>query len=123
MPVLAAVGQRLRQVLRRSDLRCRYGGDEFLIVLPETPASGAARVAEWVRNEIEQIAVGGRDVSVTATVSIGVATAIVSDSADTLLDRADRALYAAKGAGRNCVRSLHATASAPRPVPLTAVAI
>ena len=59
--VLAAIGHRLRQVLRRSDFRCRFGGDEFLIVLPETPAAGAARVAEWVRGEIEQIVVAGRD--------------------------------------------------------------
>jgi len=72
--VLAAVGYRLRMVLRRSDLRCRYGGDEFLVVLPETPAAGAMRVAEWVRGEIEQIDVPGRDEYVRPTVSVGVAT-------------------------------------------------
>jgi diguanylate cyclase (GGDEF)-like protein len=103
--VLGAVGQRLRQVLRRSDVRCRYGGDEFLVVLPETPAAGATRVAEWVRGEIEQIDLARRFDGVKATVSIGVATWTLGESLDALLDRADRALYAAKGAGRNCVRA------------------
>jgi diguanylate cyclase (GGDEF)-like protein len=102
--VLSAVGQRLRQVLRRSDLRCRFGGDEFLIVLPETAAPGAARVGEWVRGEIEQIVVTGRDAAIAPTISVGVATATAGEQADSLLERADRALYAAKAAGRNCVR-------------------
>jgi diguanylate cyclase (GGDEF)-like protein len=103
--VLAAVGYRLRMVLRRSDLRCRYGGDEFLVVLPETPAAGAMRVAEWVRGEIEQVDVPGRDAFVKPTVSIGVATWSAVDGVDGLLERADRAMYAAKAAGRNCVRT------------------
>jgi diguanylate cyclase (GGDEF)-like protein len=103
--ILAAVGSRLRQVLRKSDLRCRYGGDEFMIVLPETPASGAARVSEWVRGEIEQIDVRVRGESVRPTVSIGVATSGAADTVDTVLERADHALYAAKAAGRNCVRA------------------
>src|SRR5258708_10117117 len=46
--VLAAVGHRLRQVLRRSDLPCRFGGDEFLVVLPETPAAGPGPRAAWI---------------------------------------------------------------------------
>jgi diguanylate cyclase (GGDEF)-like protein len=102
--VLAAIGARLRQVLRRSDVRCRFGGDEFMIVLPETAAAGAARVGEWVRGEIEQIAVDGRDLIITPTISVGVATAGANERADALLERADRALYTAKAAGRNCVR-------------------
>jgi diguanylate cyclase (GGDEF)-like protein len=103
--VLAAVGHRLRQVLRRSDLRCRFGGDEFLIVLPETAAAGAGRVGEWVRGEIEQIVVAGRDSRVSLTISVGIATATAGEQADALLERADRALYTAKAAGRNCVRA------------------
>lgn len=102
--VLAAVGARLRQVLRRSDVRCRFGGDEFMIVLPETAAAGAARVGEWVRGEVEQITVTGRDARVTPTISVGVATATPGERADALLERADRSLYTAKAAGRNCVR-------------------
>jgi diguanylate cyclase (GGDEF)-like protein len=102
--VLAAVGQRLRQVQRRSDLRCRYAGDEFLVILPETPTAGAARVAEWVRSEIEQIVVARGDARITPAISVGIATATSGELAGALLERADRALYAAKAAGRNCVR-------------------
>jgi len=103
--VLAAVGQRLRQVLRKSDVRCRYGGDEFLVMLPETNESGAMRVAEWLRGEMEQIEVKAPE-AVPITVSVGVASVIGGDlSGPALVDRADRALYQAKAAGRNCVRS------------------
>jgi diguanylate cyclase (GGDEF)-like protein len=103
--VLAALGHRLRQVLRRSDIRCRYGGDEFLVVLPDTGAAGAARVAECLRVELEQVHVNVGGISIKPAVSIGVATAQPNDSVTALMDRVDRALYAAKAAGRNCVRT------------------
>jgi diguanylate cyclase (GGDEF)-like protein len=103
--VLGAVGQRLRQVLRRSDIRCRYGGDEFLIVLPETGESGAGRVAEWVRGEIEQIVSGPAGERLAVTISAGTATIQKDDQeAADIIGRADRALYQAKAQGRNCVR-------------------
>lgn len=103
--VLGAVGQRIRHVLRRSDVRCRYGGDEFLIILPETGEAGALRVGEWLRTEIEQIQVNSRD-RVNPSISVGVATAHAGEMTGTaLVDRADRALYEAKAAGRNCVRA------------------
>jgi diguanylate cyclase (GGDEF)-like protein len=103
--VLATVGQRIRQVLRRSDVRCRYGGDEFLIVLPETPANGAVRAAEWIRSEMEQILLSPRGDRLTISISAGVATTYNGAlTAPVLIEQADRALYQAKAHGRNCVR-------------------
>ena len=103
--VLAAVGQRLRQVLRRSDVRCRYGGDEFLLVLPDTGEAGAAACAEWLRGEIEQIAGQPRASACALTISAGTATVHAGESTGAaLIDRADKALLSGEGAGRNCVR-------------------
>jgi diguanylate cyclase (GGDEF)-like protein len=104
--VLAAVGQRVRQVLRRSDIRCRYGGDEFLILLPETSETGAVRVAEWLRGEMEQPLLSPSGEQLPVSISVGVATTEAGRlTATALIDRADRALYRAKAAGRNCVRA------------------
>jgi diguanylate cyclase (GGDEF)-like protein len=104
--VLAAVGQRIRQVLRRSDIRCRYGGDEFLVLLPETSETGAIRVAEWLRGELEQPMLSPSGERLPVTISVGVATTEAGRlTATALIDRADRALYQAKAAGRNCVRA------------------
>ncbi len=91
----------LNRVVRTTDIRCRYAGDEFLVILPDTNAAGAAQVAESVRKELAMTAVAG-DVSVGVTVSIGVATSGSEDrSAMSVLDRADAALYVAKHNGRD----------------------
>ena len=59
--VLAAVGARMRDVLRGSDLKCRYGGEEFLVLLPETPLEGAKRVAETLRRELADMQIAWKD--------------------------------------------------------------
>jgi diguanylate cyclase (GGDEF)-like protein len=104
--VLAAVGMRMHAVLRGSDLKCRWGGEEFLVLLPDTPIVGARRVAETLRREIEDHPVRWNDELVNVTASVGV-TAIIPGEIDikNIIGRADAALYRAKGAGRNCVRA------------------
>ena len=103
--VLAAVGARMRDVLRGSDLKCRYGGEEFLVLLPETPLEGAKRVADTLRRELADMVVPWKDESVTITASLGVTVALPSEiDCEALIARADAALYRAKDQGRNCVR-------------------
>lgn len=95
--VLARVGAQMHELLRSTDVRVRYGGDEFLIILPETPALGAAQVAELLRR---QIADANEDTGIT--LSIGVAAALPAElDARTIIGRADAALYRAKRGGRN----------------------
>lgn len=108
--VLVAVAGELHRMLRQSDIRCRLGGDEFLVVLPDTPLEDAMRVAESVRHGIEAIVVPSARGAITISVSIGVAAAACGAPVDVpgFIDRADVALYRAKQAGRNCV---HACAS------------
>jgi diguanylate cyclase (GGDEF)-like protein len=100
--VLASVGQRMSAVLRGSDIKCRYGGDEFLVLLPETPMSGAYRVAETLRHELEDRPVRWNDESVVVTASFGIAEMRPDDGGvEGLIARADAALYRAKQGGRN----------------------
>jgi diguanylate cyclase (GGDEF)-like protein len=102
--VLVAIGTRMRAVLRGSDLKCRYGGEEFLIVLPETPLGGAQRVAESLRREIESNPVMWGEKEIRVTASFGVASNLHGEiDAVAVVGRADAALYAAKDHGRNRV--------------------
>ena len=98
--VLAAVGAALRSVLRESDFAGRFGGEEFLILLPDTGVEGAVRLAERLRDSIAEIAIPGLDREITA--SLGLAELLEHGGTPRgLLREADRALYAAKAAGRN----------------------
>ena len=103
--VLMHIGQRMRDVLRSSDLKSRYGGEEFLAVLPSTTLHGAGCVAETLRREIESKPVTWGNEVLTVTASIGVTQAEPGElDMDAIISRADAALYRAKQQGRNCVR-------------------
>jgi diguanylate cyclase (GGDEF)-like protein len=105
----------LRDRLRAEDELGRLGGEEFLALLPDSDAIAAAAVAEDLRASAEQVGARCGEHVVGATVSVGWATWDGQESADELVRRADRALYAAKDAGRNAVRgAVLASASLPR---------
>jgi two-component system cell cycle response regulator len=94
-----------RKLIRSSDWLARWGGEEFVFVLPETPLHDGERVAEKLRKELAAapfIAAGG-DVIVTASFGVAALTLESQDSSNTLLGRADGALYASKRGGRNRV--------------------
>jgi diguanylate cyclase (GGDEF)-like protein len=100
--VLAAIGTRMKTNLRGSDLKCRYGGEEFLILLPETSLAGAQRVAELLRIDIEKHPVQTHNKSISITASFGLTTATLNEIDPTaVIARADSALYRAKESGRN----------------------
>jgi diguanylate cyclase (GGDEF)-like protein len=102
---LRAAGAALKARMRAADIACRYGGDEFCILLPETEPAGARQIAERLRQEMAQLFVELEGVSVRTTVSIGVASFPGHDTGEAkgLLLRADSALYQAKRAGRDRV--------------------
>jgi diguanylate cyclase (GGDEF)-like protein len=111
--VLQTVGARMRDVLRSSDLKCRYGGEEFLILLPDTSVDGAERVAETLRTELGEMKLDWKDGPIRITASFGVAVSLPSEiDPQALIARADAALYRAKDAGRNRVQLAPETAVA-----------
>jgi two-component system cell cycle response regulator len=103
--VLQEMAGRLRAIIRNSDLACRTGGEEFVVVLPGTDLHSAERVGERVRKMVAAkpfLAAPG--CHLTVTISLGVASLLnVEDTPEDLLKRADRALYRAKREGRNRV--------------------
>ncbi|MES9972220.1 MAG: diguanylate cyclase [Candidatus Thiodiazotropha sp.] len=103
---LKNLAQVLEQKTRSADMAGRYGGEEFVVVLTETSLLGAMRWAEQLRATIEStpITLNESNTPMNLTVSIGVASiSYAIDNSDQLMDRADRALYLAKGSGRNKV--------------------
>jgi diguanylate cyclase (GGDEF)-like protein len=113
--VIRSVSAILRDALREEDVPGRYGGEEFGILLPDTPAAGAEVIAERVRSRIEA-AVLSRS-GLRATVSIGIAELGSEDVEYTVcISHADRALYAAKERGRNRSVRFQPTFT-PRPEP------
>ncbi|MFD1327066.1 PleD family two-component system response regulator [Mycoplana ramosa] len=104
--VLREFANRLRTAVRGADLACRYGGEEFVLVMPDTSAETAAAVAERLRMTIEQepFPVPGGAAALRVTASLGIASLLCDDDGPgALMKRADRALYEAKRSGRNRV--------------------
>ncbi|WP_455198019.1 diguanylate cyclase [Kaarinaea lacus] len=103
--VLIEVSRRLSTAVRDFDSIGRYGGEEFLIVLKGTPLTTALTVAERIRTHIAAGPISLHGVKVQATISIGVSVVRPGDDVEDFIKRADKALYEAKSAGRNCVKS------------------
>lgn len=106
--VLRLVAQALKQNVKGQDLAARFGGEEFAIVLIDTPLAGAVAVAERIRKAVMTKDLVKRSTGEhlgRITVSVGVATWRRGDSGQTIIDRADRCMYVAKRGGRNLVVS------------------
>ena len=96
-----------RHLLRKTDISCRFGGEEFAVLLSNTPIQDAERLAETIRADIEATWVEYGDHRFQITASFGLASTLPKrdDKSLMLIERADRALYQAKKQGRNCVCS------------------
>lgn len=108
--VLKTASKALKNGLRAQDVICRIGGDEFLVICPDTGLEAALVCAERVRHSVESVRTAAGMLKLTSTVSIGVAVREpgISD-ADTLIKRADQGAYLAKQRGRNRVATVQAT--------------
>lgn len=104
--VLARAGKILRRSLRKTDTAFRYGGEEFIALLPETAGHEAMKFAERIRQAFaEQEFRFNNKTQSAVTVSIGLAEYVPGEDSSTYIDRADQCLYAAKKNGKNCIFS------------------
>ena len=103
--VLKGFAARVKRVIRTVDLMCRHGGEEFVIVMPDTPHVVALKIAERVRRAVEgeAFAIDNGARSIAITVSVGLAERGMDANPENLLKRADKALYRSKNEGRNRV--------------------
>ena len=115
--ILREVSILIAQELRGQDRACRYGGEEFAVLLPDTSLGGAYSTAERIREIIEEREFAWDDTVIRTTISVGVAQIDERDARyEDGLCRADEALYEAKNSGRNRVRvSIRSTALAAAP--------
>jgi len=103
--VLKQVANVLKATLRQSDLVCRWGGEEFLVVLKVPVDSDRKPLAEKIRSAVEHGTFRHADTVIHVTISLGIAAYIDGETPEQLIARADKALYEAKARGRNQVRS------------------
>jgi diguanylate cyclase (GGDEF)-like protein len=104
--VLCEVSRRLHSVVRSYDMEGRYGGEEFLVVSNKCDLASALARADNVRNAIgsKPILLAGKPLIVTMSVGLALSSEFQDTGVDEIISEADKALYAAKAAGRNCLR-------------------
>jgi diguanylate cyclase (GGDEF)-like protein len=112
--VIRMVAATAQAQLRQTDMVCRWGGEELIALVPHCSLDDACSLGEVLREAIANATIFAPDDGTRVTVSIGVTTCRPDDSSDTLLSRADRALYRAKRDGRNCVRTAEQSAATIR---------
>ena len=106
--VLRAVGQVVNDGVRRIDTAARYGGDEFVVLLPETDPTGAFVLAEKIRIGVNELDLGLPDDAIRPSLSVGVVSyPDDGQTADELMISADRAMYTSKRAGKNRVTGVN----------------
>ncbi len=102
---LAELAQVFRKIVRETDVIGRYGGDEFVVILPDTPLSGAMVIAERIRKKVEDYEFVAQNVNIRMTVSLGVANCPKHTlTAEGLIKKADAAMYRAKDLSRNSIK-------------------
>lgn len=110
--VIRQVGRIVSEAIRTTDTAARFGGEEFVVLLRETDLNGAAIFADRIRQTVADTVFEPDGECLRATISIGMAEAEFTDGdVDHTIERADRALYAAKSGGRNCVQSFETSKS------------
>ena len=105
--VIKSAAQVLKAAVKGRDIVARFGGEEFVMLLPDTPALGALALAEQIRSAFGKLRIrrhGTDELIAQVSISIGVATPFTDESLEHAIDRADQALYRAKSEGRDCVR-------------------
>jgi two-component system cell cycle response regulator len=102
--VLSRLARVIKKNIRASDAACRFGGEAFVVILPETDGMGGASIAERIRERFKREVFSPRENEVVqVTVSIGVSQFIAGDRAETFIARADELMYRAKKRGKDCV--------------------
>jgi diguanylate cyclase len=107
--VLRTAAKVIAETVKGRDVVARFGGDEFLLLLPDTAFEGALALAENIRAAFGRMRIrrtGGDSSSEQVSISLGIAAPAPAENVDQLIERADRSLYRAKAEGRNCVRHL-----------------
>lgn len=99
--VIKVIGRSIAKRLREVDFFCRYGGEEFVALMPETDSQAALTVLEKVREAIANAAFNYKEQPLTITISVGVTELKTGDTLESAFERADQALYSAKSSGRN----------------------